>query len=402
MVDHLQGHKEGDVFPYVSVFGTQEESKDSRLSRLRAFRSPYGKETKPEMRINGVVLVDLEGTIRVQDLKDFVNKDQLNKEQRRENKRFRPLQEESFSKSYVQISRITGEFVPLMSSTSDYTELYFTLEDGRLLEHQVIAQSAKLPSNQNGVFELSCDYCINVKDLKQLSLKYFLSRPIMKEDFQWGSVSLTIRMSEADTPYVTSKLEAMAVVRTPFTTLEEQQKDPDHADVIYTSGQIKTFREMYMRGDIADIDEPKKEKKKISSYSKSSLRGTEKGTPGPSHLSDQEGWEHLKGMTKPLLPEGVASVSADSDGEDDIQADMSTREQYERHQEELRASFLREAAGSPETVDIPEEDLTRSPPSSSEATPEKPALLKPSLKKTRFAEVEGGGAPNIDSVFQYD
>jgi len=401
MADHLNNHKTGDVFPYISVVGNEEETKDGRLSRLRAFRSAYGKENKPEMRINGVTLDELEGTILVKHLKDHVDESKLNRQQVKQNKKFKPLDEMRFKKSYLQISRITGEYVPLMSSTADYTELYFTLEDGRLLDNQTIVQSNKMPTNQNGVFELSCDYCINISDIDQLSLKYFLSRPIMKEGFQWGSVSLTIRMSEADTPYLTPKVEAMAIVRAPFTTLEDHAKDPDHADVVFTAGQVEKFKSMYRAGDIMDIDEAKKERTKVSSYSKSTIRGQVKGEEGPSHLADQSGWEHLKGMRKPRLAEDVASVSVPSEDEEDITVSQTTRAEYEAQQEKLRQQF--EGIGSDATEELADSDVVRSSSPYSERQSRSIDQVTPprsALKKTRFET--GDMSPDTSNVFNYD
>lgn len=345
MADHLNNHKPGDVFPYLAVMGNETESKDSRLARLRSFKSAYGKENKPEMKINGIVLDELEGVIQVERLRDYVDQTKLNRMQQRQNKKFKPITETSFKKPYLLISRITGEYVPMMSSSSDYTELCFTLEDGRLLEHQTIVQSNKIPSNQNGVFELSCDYCISVKDLPQLSLKYFLSRPIMREGFQWGAVSLNIQMSESDSPFLIPKVEAMATVRTPYTTLEEKQKDPDHADIVFTSGQVKTFVEMYKSGDIVDVDEPKRERTQRSSYSKSTLRGNiSRGEKSAAHLSEMEGWEHLSSLRRPKLPVGEASVSAASGDDDEVDEFIPpiSKQEYEAQQEKMRLQFEKE------------------------------------------------------------
>jgi hypothetical protein len=398
MADHLQNHKPGDNFPYLAVVGNEEESKDSRLARLRAYKTPYGKENKPEKRINGIILNELEGILKVEQLKDYVTTEGLSKTRQKENKKFTPIASSSFKKPYVQITRITGEYVPLMSSTANYTDLHFTLEDGRLLEHQTIAQSANIPSNQNGVFELSCDYCINTSDLDQLSLKYFLARPIMREGRQWGAVSLSIRLSESDTPYITPKVDAMAIVRTPYTTLEERQKDPDHADVLFTSGHIRTFQEMYRAGEIVDVDEPKKERTKRSSYSKSTIRGAQKGEAGPSHLSSQEGWEHLQGMIKPRLAEGIASISADSGNEeDDITVEPLKREQYEAQQELMRLEqemIRKKSVGSDTTEDIPDHEVQRID-SVMGSDDSQQMALKSSLKKTRFA-------PDTEHVFEFN
>lgn len=404
MVDHLANHKAGDIFPYVAVVGNEEESKDSRLSRLRAYKSPYGKVNRPEMRINGVVLDEVEGTILVSHLKDFVDTDKLNKVQTKQNKRFKPIEEASFKKPYLLISRITGEYVPLMSSTSDYTDLYFTFEDGRLLEHQTIVQSNKLPTNQNGVFELSCDYCISVKDISQLSLKYFLSRPIMKDGFQWGSISLTIRMSESDTPYLIPKVEAMAIIRTPFTTLEEHEKDPDHADVVFTAGQVATIREMYKTGDIADVDEPKKERMKKNSYSKSNLRGDAKGETGPNHFLNDQNWSHMNNMRKPLLPEGEASVSAASGDEDDIDVKPTTKAEYERIQEKLREEFHRLNSAGSDTLGGDEEENAVHSQSNGRDSSEGSTIgsqKTPNKRKIRFEEpvLE---PPNVENVYEFN
>jgi hypothetical protein len=340
MTDYLQGHKSGDVFQYVAVTGTEEESKDSRLARMRSYVSPYGKSVAPEMRINGVILDMGEGVMRIDELKQHVDKTKISGVQKRQNKHFKGLTEHVFSKPYIQVRKITGEFVPLLSGTADYTDLVFSLQDGRLLDHQILVQSNKLPTNSAGVFELSCDYCIPTKDIRELAIRYELARPIMKEGFQWGSVSMSISVSESDTPYLTPKVEAMAIVKMPYTAMEEHQNDLDHKDVTYTATQIKKFRELYSSGDIADNDEPKRERQKISSYSKSSIRTGKKAIKGPEHLGGLEGWNHLAGMKKPLLKDGEASESAKSDDESvDQEVLHQTKEAWEKEQERMRREF---------------------------------------------------------------
>jgi hypothetical protein len=339
MADYINNHKEGDVFPYLAITGSEEEPKEGRIARLRAYTSPYNKSVKPEMRINGVILDMLVGSLRIEELKDHIDNSRLSSVQKRENRRFKDLNEARFSKPYVQIKRITGEFVPLNSSTSDYTDLMFSLQDDRLLENTVIVQSNKLPTNNIGIFELGCDYCIPTKDMKELSLKYELARPIMKDGYQWGSVSLTISMCESDTPYLTPKVEAMAIVKAPYTSVEEQTNDLDHKDVTYTSGQIEKFREMYRRNEIADNDDPRKEKLKASSYAKSSMRGGQKSVAAAEHLGGLDGWSHLKGSRKPLLRDGEASISARSDDDSEVVTDQQGLKEWEKEQKKARDEF---------------------------------------------------------------
>jgi hypothetical protein len=353
MADYINNHKSGDVFPYVTITGKEEETKDGRLARLRSFVSPYGKSVKPDMRINGIILDMLVGSIHIDDLKAHVDKARLSKSEARENKRFRDLEEHVFTKPYLQIKRITGEFVPLLSGTADYTDLMFSLHDQRLLEHQVVVQSNKLPTNSVGVFELSCDYCIPTKDIRQIAIRYELARPIMKEDFQWGSISLSISLSESDTPYLTPKVEAMAVVKAPYTAMEEQATDPDHKDVTYTSAQIRKFRDLYTEGDIADNDEPLKERLKTSSYSKSTIRGVKKGKKGPEHLGQMAGWSQLEGLKQPKLLDGEASVSVASGDDDDEEVGNQTGiKEWEEEQERMRKLVNEEKGKSVETKAI--------------------------------------------------
>jgi len=225
----------------------------------------------------------------------------------------------------------------------------------------------------------------------------------MKDGFQWGSISLTIRMSESDTPYLIPKVEAMAIVRAPYTTLEEKDRDPDHADVVFTSGQIEKMRELYRSGDIADVDEPKKVRTKKSSYSKSTIRGAPKGDEGPTHIAEEEGWGHLKGMIKPRLEEGVASVSVMSgDEEDDIDVPQFTREQYQKQQELLRQQFAPPRSES--TEDISEREVLRSssPASERPLTPMDSVLGNKPVKKLRFSdEEEKHESPDTEDVFRF-
>jgi hypothetical protein len=381
MSDYINNHKQGDIFPYIAVTGKEEETKDNRISRLRAFTSPYNKSSKPDMRVNGVMLDMLIGSMHIDDLKNYVNEKDLSRNQLKENKRFKNIGSHAFEKPYIQLKRITGEFVPLLSGTSDYTDLFFSLHDGRLLDNQVVVQSNKIPTNNVGIIELTCDYCIPTKDIKQLSLRYELARPIMKDNFQWGTISLSISVDESDTPYLTPKIEAMAVIKAPYTAMEEQSVDPDHKDVTYTANQIAKFRQMFTDGDIMDNDEPKKEKSKMSSYSKSTIRGLKKGTAGPEHLGNLDGWGQLEGMKKPLIEEGLASVSADSGDEDEV-TNQKTLKEWEMEQENMRQALkaLKDEANSWENLHQSlretSEDLKREERKFKKRNPKKSSLKK--------------------------
>jgi hypothetical protein len=347
MADYISNHKNGDIFPYVTVTGKEEETREGRLARLRSFHSPYSKSSIPDMRVNGVLLDMLHGNIGLNELKDHVQTQMLSKIQKKENKKFRNIDEHLFDKPYVHIRRITGEFVPLISNTADYTDLCFSLVDDRLLENSTVVQSNKMPTNSPSIFELTCDYCLPTSDIGKLSLVYELARPIMKEDFQWGAVSLTLSISQSDLPYQVPKIETMAVIKAPYTAMEKYETDPDHKDITYTATQIEKFRDLYSSGDLVDSDEPLKSRLKTSSYSKSTLRGAPKAIKGPEHLGNLDGWSHLKDMKKPKLPDEIASnsIASGSDEEESVIVSQMTKDDYFKNQERLRNEMMKSMEG---------------------------------------------------------
>lgn len=317
MVDHIKSHKPGDVFKYVSVTGKVVETEEGQVGRLRAFTSPYGKTTNPDLRINGIVLQDMEGSLNLDNLRQYVEEKSLSKKEKKENKKYSKNFKSLFNQPYVQIASVTGEFVPLLSGTADYTELSLSLVDGRMLDGQVNIQSNTLPTNVTGVFEMSCDYCVPKQDMHQIAIKYTLARPILREGFQWGTVSLVLKMCQSDTAYQTPSLRAMAVLRMPYTMMEDNITDPTNTNLMITKSDISSFRQIYQDGDLINNDEAHTKRVKTSSYSKSTLTGGKVGVKGPEHLGGLDGWDILEGMRKPKLEEGIASVSVPSVCDDD-------------------------------------------------------------------------------------
>jgi hypothetical protein len=337
MTDLIKLHEDGDKFPYVGIVGNEGETLDARRSRMLSLKPSLGLRNIPEIEVSGCPLIDTEGEFSMSALMEHaVTLGSIPVS----SSGIMPVRTQSknyaITKPYVHIKSVTGLYTPNMSSTADFCRLWFVLTDNRLINQGKCGQSNALVSNQEGVMEMSCDYCVSRADLGNFVLGYTLEREILKPGFQWGTVSFYFNITESDMPYQSSKRDALAVYRMPISTLTSRQTNADKSDISFTSRDIEQLRKMYLRGDIVDVDEPQKSRLKKSSYSKSTMRGVTKG----EDIADTgaEGWSFMKGARKPMLDADVASVEVDSDGEEeeDIVVNQQKKEDWEKHQEALR------------------------------------------------------------------
>jgi len=171
----------------------------------------------------------------------------------------------TITKSYVHVRSITALYTPNMSSTADYCGFHIVLNDKRMVNKSKCGQSNSIVSNQQGVMEMSCDYCVSVTDLAAFSLEYQLEREIVIPGHQWGTLTFYFNITESDIPFQTPKKNALAVYKMPITTLIDREVDPDKTDITFTPEDVNKLRELMMRGDIVDVDHPQAARLKKSS-----------------------------------------------------------------------------------------------------------------------------------------
>lgn len=337
MTDLIKLHKDGDKFPYVGIVGNEGETLDARRSRMLSLKPSLGLRNIPEIEVVGCPLVDIEGEFSMSNLMAYANT-LVDPSPSSTGIQPTTASKKNFSitKQYVHIKSVTGLYTPNMSSSADFCRLWFVLIDNRLINKNKSGQSNALVSNQEGVMEMSCDYCVSTSELDDFVLGYTLEREILRPGAQWGTISFYFNLSESDIPYQTSKKDALAVYRMPISTLVERETNADKSDISFTSRDMAMLRKMYMQGDIVDVDEPQKERLKKSSYSKSTLRGTQKGEEIMS--SGADGWAFMKGARKPRLDAIEASVDEgdEDDDEEDVVVNLETKKKWEEHQERLR------------------------------------------------------------------
>lgn len=362
MTDLIKDHTSGELFPYVGIVGTEGESSDARRARMLALKPSYNKRDIPEIKILGCPLISREGDFTMETLMSFAtaNSDPVPVGVPLPRGNHSPNY--TITKPYVHIRQVTILYSPNVSSTSNYCRFWMNLVDNRLIDSDKGSQTNVVVSNQEGILEMSCDYCVSIADLASFTLSYTLERDIVHPGFQWGTASFYFSMTESDLPYQSSKVDAMAVYRMPITTLMDRQTNADKSDISFTPADLVKLRQLYSQGDIVDVDQPQKERQKTNAYSKSSVRRATKGEA--INVADRSGWEYTKGAVKPKVDAFEASVDPDDSDVPEHEFDQEeidrqrkvTLDRYKKKQERARQEVM-DNKGRLDPVELVEKEV---------------------------------------------
>lgn len=316
LADLMKNHPAGENFPYIGVVGSAEETSDARRSRLLALKPSHNKRDIPEIVIGNCALVNKDGFFTMKSLIEHAKR--LSTSQPVSRGALQPqsaaLPDYHVSKPYVHVKQMTVLYTPNVSSTSNYCNLWFKLEDSRLIDPDKGSQTNIVASNQESVTELSCDYCVTVQDLEAFKVSYNLERDVVVPGYQWGTASFYFLIVESDLPYQTNKKDAIGVYRMPRTTLTKRVVNADLLDMSFVPNDIATIREMYEEGAIIDVEQPEVARLKTNTYVGTQVRRKSKGKE--LEAASRPGWEHLKGKR-------VGKVNADEVSEDPEDGDES-------------------------------------------------------------------------------
>lgn len=351
MTDLVKKHERGTLFPYVGVVGSEGESSDARRARMLALKPSYNRRDVPEIVVLGCPLIKREGTFTMDSLMEFAkqNVDPI--------VTTGPMPTGShhanftITKPYVHIRQVTVLYTPNVSSTSNYCNFWINLVDNRLIDSDRGSQTNVVVSNQEGILEMSCDYCVSVEDLKSFALSYTLERDIVHPGYQWGTCSFYFSITESDLPFQSSKVDAMAVYRMPITTLMKKDTNADKSDISFTPADLIRLRDLYQQGDIVDVDEPKTARLKTNTYSKSSIRSSKKGEKMEN--ANKGGWEFMSGAIKPKVDAHEASVEPEDEDEEILVVDQ---EAIDKARKETLARYKAQQESEREKHSIADEE----------------------------------------------
>jgi len=353
MTDHIKDHVSGELFPYVGVVGNEGETPDARRARMLALKPSYGRRDVPQIKVEGCPLISREGGFTMDQLLKFAktNVDVIPSTGPVPSGVHSP--DYTMSKPYVHIRQVTILYTPNVSSTSNYCNLWMNLIDNRLIDADRGSQTNVVVSGQEGIMEMSCDYCVSRVDLLSFSLTYSLERDIVHPGNQWGTASFYFSISESDLPYQSSKVDAMGVYRMPITTLLERKTNADKSDISFTPADLVRLRSLYKQGDIVDVDQPQTARLKTNVYSKTSMRAEAKGKA--IDTKNKPGWEFMDGAKAAQVDAFEASVDPDDDSEVPKQ-EVNMDEVNRRRKETLKAYMTKQEEDRSKIVELKDDE----------------------------------------------
>lgn len=313
LTDLISKHKAGDRFQYLAITGNETETTEARMSRLFNFR--------PKARTSMIPINELPHIRLRDDTEEFPLTDVIPKK----------------CEDYVHVVSVTGYYASLTSVTSSFSKAKCSIMDTRYHPpHEV--QFCTFNTNLDGKIELSMDYCVPKESVDRINLVIIREQATITHGEQWGALQLQIQIEQTSFPFQSPLKTAAGVLAPTASAIEDFQVNPNGIDITMTMANLPKIREMYQDGDIADVGEEVVFKTKKNTYAKSSIRALPKGGKAESSGLVRPGFEFMKDFRKPEIDAGIASVSVISDDEDDIDVDaiQTSREQWEKQQEEMR------------------------------------------------------------------
>jgi hypothetical protein len=224
-----------------------------------------------------------------------------------------------------------------------------------------------LQSNWQYKGGMSVDHSFPKTSADKLSFSFAQEVPTLNNGEQWGSVQIFLDIEESDYPQLTAFQETIGLAAGPETGLREYEHDPTTLDLAIRNNHLPKLRELYIKGEIADETEPKKDKQATVSYAKSSVNlkraKTEKpalmnedGTPDWSRVTeDKRAKTQADDLNSVSLPES-SDLSYNLKSSDSVESLKRRFMQAERNKNENAAM---ENVLSPQTMNKDDNETKR-------------------------------------------
>lgn len=288
MSDLIKDHEEGSTFLYASLTGKEEESMESRLRRLVAYKANVSKVSKT---LDNLPVISLHRETEIFPLAPLVDKK---------------------GKSYVRVADAKVLYAAVVSPNCNFTHVTVGIMDGRLLTNNMV-KKFRATTNLPALGNLRLPYCVPVKDSNQLSLAVSRDHAFLGEGFQWGAIQIEVQLQYFDIPQSFDDEDVVAINRVTRTLLEDRKRDPDFVDISITNADRKKLQELYLQGDLRDETEPNTDKTGMTRYAKSTIAS---GSKGKKVVSATPEWSFMDQKRVGLIPADQISVDPSEDGDD--------------------------------------------------------------------------------------
>jgi len=302
--DLLKQHVEGSRFLYAAITGREEETHESRLRKLWAW--------KPNLKISTESFSEIPNLKLYKESETFPIKPLIDSLKSRKGMKLG---------DFFRVVEAAVIFGAVVSPDHEFTKVRIAMHDGRLLS-STQAKGFIADTNKESRGDLRMPYCIPVENADLLSLVISRENQFLQDEVMWGVIKVRLSIEFSEFPKQYDNLDVTATNMLVSTTLEDRITNPDRIDISTTDMDRLELAKLYVAGDVVDVDTPEKNQTKKAS-AKSSIRELKKG----DHKSFGKGWGE---MTIPRPPAAIGSVEPDSD-EEDTPSDIARKDELLRN-----------------------------------------------------------------------
>lgn len=311
----LKQHETGSRFMYAAVTGKEEDDVDSRLSKLWAWKPNLNRNLQSFDDVPNLKLYKESEVFPIKPLIDSLSKKRA-----------------SGGFEYFRIVEALVIYGAIVSSDCNFTKVRVTMNDARILG-DTLAKGFIADTNKESRGDLRMSYCVPVENAELISLIICREQQFLVDGLQWGVIKVKLSIEFTSFPKQYDNVDAVATNMIVGTTMSERTTNPDMIDISVSNSARKELANLYQSGDLADVDEPIKNKTSMR-VAKSSIRDMPKGDT----KSYGEGWS---GMKIPRAPASIASSDPDDDDIDtasDIERRNILLKNHKANQELMRES----------------------------------------------------------------
>jgi len=284
MTDLIQNHEDGTRFMYAAITGKQHEDMESKLRRLIAFQPILKKKSIP---VDNLPVIKLFRESETFPLDQII-----------------PKSKAKSHGDYIRIADAITIYGAVVSPDCNFTKVTVGITDNRLLTDKSV-KSFTATTNMMVRGNLALPYSVPTEDADQLILTISRERSFMEEGRQWGAIQIQLILEFSAFPTQFDNQPVAATNLVPSTALETPLNNPNNIDISILNSNRNELAGLYLSGDLADENEPIKNKTETVKYAKSSISGKPKGKAIEPAASD---WSFMKDKRVGQINAGLNSI----------------------------------------------------------------------------------------------
>jgi len=175
------------------------------------------------------------------------------------------MTKEQFSqlRQFVHVSDVFIHYVPMDSFMSTTAVVNLQLNDFRKLDNSVMRMYKLTHAGSYNVL-FTLDYCVEKKDLHNLTFSISSNLSSFRPGASWAAVKVILTLTHMDFPKKSNIQRTMGVLHLADSDLKSYITDPRYSDGVIDPTALSMIRDSYKRGEIENVVAPKSEKREVT------------------------------------------------------------------------------------------------------------------------------------------